>query len=310
MISLITVEGPTASGKTALAIALARELGLQIISADSRQVYKYMDIGTAKPSAPELNAVPHHLIGFLEPSECYNAGSFVKDSDAIIHQLLAEGIIPVVCGGTGMYVRALLDGLCILPQIDASIRARLLERLEVDGLATLYRELYSVDQEFAAKISSNDTQRILRGLEVYLGTGRSLSIHWKEQCKSPRYKGIRILIDPPREILYKRIDTRVEKMFSKGLEEEVKALADRGYVWTDPGMNTLGYREFRDYFSGTVNRDTLMKNIAQHTRNYAKRQCTWYRKCTFDLTFATRELNISMMLATIKASLNEAQENQ
>lgn len=302
MIPLITIEGPTASGKTALALALATALNSQIISADSRQVYNHLNIGTAKPSPEQLNLVHHHLIDFLDPRDSYNAGSFAKDAGVIIKELFSRGKIPIVCGGTGMYVQALLEGLCELPPIDPSIRKALRKRLEKEGLASLHSELVALDPVFAGSINPNDPQRTLRGLEVYHATGVSLSRFWELQSRSKRYNSFRILIDPLRDHLYQRINTRASAMVASGLTDEVKQLTDSGYTWSDPGMNTLGYKEFQHYFTGVTTIGEVVDSIAQHTRNYAKRQCTWYRKHKFDLTIASPEVSISLMLDSLKAS--------
>ncbi len=304
MIPLITVEGPTASGKTAFAMALARAMDTEIISADSRQIYKHMDIGTAKPTAAERQTVPHHLIGFLDPHHSFNAGSFAAMADTLIQDIASRGKIPIVCGGTGMYIRALLEGLCQLPPIDPAIRQALRERLQIEGSQALHAQLSRSDPDLALRISPNDPQRVMRGLEVYLATGKPLSVHWQEQARDGRYHSIRLLIDPPRELLYKRIDARARQMIDLGLAEEVRSLLDMGYRWTDPGMNTLGYKEFHDLYGGGADLDSVAASIAQHSRNYAKRQCTWYRKCRFDLTFEAPELNISLMLDAVQAIIH------
>lgn len=303
MIPLITIEGPTASGKTDLALKLALALGTQIISADSRQVYRHLDIGTAKPSPEELQAVPHHLVSIIDPDQSYNAGSFCKDAGKIIQDLYAQGILPIVCGGTGLYVAALLKGMFPQLEIPAGIREKLLQRLADEGLATLYTELEKRDPQFAASISANDKQRIIRGLEVYLGTGMPISAHWRAQAPQQAYKTFRILLDPPREILYERINKRISNMLSQGLLDEIRHLFELGYAATAPGLNSLGYKEFIPHLTMDADLGECARLAAQHTRNYAKRQCTWYRKHKFDLTLQSNASIISEVMGLIKARI-------
>ena len=290
MIPVITIEGATASGKSALAIALAEALNTEIISADSRQVYRYLDIGTAKVTKEEQKRVKHHLIDIINPDETYNAGAFVKDASLIIEKLHSEGKIPVICGGTGLYIKALLKGLFFLPPLPQEIRQNLKQRLKEEGLAALYAELKSLDPLFADKISENDTQRILRGLEVAIGTGIPLSEHWQKQKSSCKYNAFRILIDIPRPELYQRINQRIEKMLAQGLLAEIENLFALGYDENSPGLNCLGYKEFLPYFKKEAGLDECILLAAQHQRNYAKRQVTWYRKGNFDLVISPSEI--------------------
>ncbi|HQI53114.1 MAG TPA: tRNA (adenosine(37)-N6)-dimethylallyltransferase MiaA [Candidatus Cloacimonas acidaminovorans] len=290
MIPVITIEGATASGKSALAIALAEALNTEIISADSRQVYRYLDIGTAKVTKEEQKRVKHHLIDIINPDETYNAGAFVKDASLIIEKLHSEGKIPVICGGTGLYIKALLKGLFFLPPLPQEIRQNLKQRLKEEGLAALYAELKSLDPLFADKISENDTQRILRGLEVAIGTGIPLSEHWQKQKSSCKYNAFRILIDIPRPELYQRINQRIEKMLAQGLLAEIENLFALGYDENSPGLNCLGYKEFLPYFKKEAGLEECILLAAQHQRNYAKRQVTWYRKGNFDLVISPSEI--------------------
>ncbi len=286
MIPVITIEGATASGKSALAIVLAEALNTEIISADSRQVYRYLDIGTAKLTKEEQKRVKHHLIDIINPDETYNAGAFVKDASIIIEKLHSEGKIPVICGGTGLYIKALLKGLFSLPPLPQEIRQNLKQRLKEEGLAALYAELKILDPLFAEKISENDTQRILRGLEVAIGTGIPLSEHWQKQKSSCKYNAFRILIDIPRPELYQRINQRIEKMLAQGLLAEIENLFALGYDENSPGLNCLGYKEFLPYFKKEAGLEECILLAAQHQRNYAKRQVTWYRKGNFDLVIS------------------------
>lgn len=304
MIPLITIEGPTGSGKSALAIRLAQELATEIISADSRQVYRYLDIGTAKPSAAELDAVPHHLISIVEPTQSYNVGKFCADAGEVITQLHARGKIPIICGGTGLYVSGLLRGIFPLGEIPEELRLGLQARLSNEGLDVLYSELVDIDPVFAAQVSSRDKQRILRGLEVYQATGTPISAHWSLQEKSSRFKTFRILLDLPRPLLYERIDLRVQNMLESGWLDEISHLLGMGYKDTDHGLNSLGYKELLPHLTAGADLTSCALLAAQHTRNYAKRQCTWYRKHKFDLTLPTLDSIISAKTQLIIAGLN------
>ncbi|OQC07037.1 MAG: tRNA dimethylallyltransferase [Candidatus Cloacimonetes bacterium ADurb.Bin089] len=291
MIPVITIEGATASGKTALAIELAEILKTEIISADSRQVYRYLDIGTAKVTKEEQKRAFHHLIDIINPDESYNAGTFASDAATIIEKLHSEGKIPIICGGTGLYIKALLNGLFTLPPLPKEIRENLKQRFKEEGLAPLYSELQQLDPDFACKISENDTQRILRGLEVALGTGLPLSEHWLQQKEDCKYNAFRILIDIPRPELYQRINLRMEKMLAQGLLDEIEHLFALGYTEDSPGLNCLGYKEFLPYFQKETDLEQCTLLAAQHQRNYAKRQITWYRKVTFDYVISPSRKN-------------------
>ncbi len=300
MIPLVTLEGPTASGKSELAVRLAVELGTEIISADSRQVYRYLDIGTAKPLPEQQRAVKHHLISIIDPSESYNAGRFRVDAATITHRLHAEGKAPVVCGGTGLYVDALLHGLFPQVMIDSELRQHLHNRLQSEGLAALYKELETVDPAFAARISSNDRQRTLRGLEVFQATGITISEHWLRQEQESCYTAFRILIDPPRGKLYERINLRVIRMLEEGLLQEIRNVFAQGFAVSAPGLNSVGYKEFLPHLLEGASLRDCAALAAQHTRNYAKRQCTWYRKHKFNLTLEQEACIISEIANPIR----------
>ncbi len=299
MIPLIVIEGPTASGKTALAIELARRLDTEIISADSRQVYRHMDIGTAKPSSSELEAVPHHLISIIEPSQSYNVGLFCEDAGKVVERLHSQGRIPLVCGGTGMYVAGLLKGIFPQPEIPSQIRHNIRQRMASEGPERLYGELREADSEFAEKISPNDRQRIQRGLEIWAATGISISEHWRRQEREQLYVAYRILLNPPRKELYARINRRMEQMLAAGLADEIKRLLELGYDEHSPGLSSLGYREFLPWLRNSASLQECTSLAAQHSRNYAKRQYTWYRKHKFDLTLGSSEINISSVTELI-----------
>ncbi|MCB5253045.1 MAG: tRNA (adenosine(37)-N6)-dimethylallyltransferase MiaA [Candidatus Cloacimonadaceae bacterium] len=298
---IITIEGPTAAGKSAIALQLAKALNTDIVNCDSRQIYKYMDIGTAKPSVAERQAVSHHLIDIITPDQSYNAGLFARDADAIIRTLKDQGKIPIICGGTGLYVKVLLEGLFQHPPHDPALREELHQELVEKGIAHMYQLLSEIDPDFAQNVSANDPQRILRGLEVYRATGKSISQHWAQQKRESRYQAYRILINPPRQSLYEKINLRLGSMLKSGLIDEIEGLLQQCYKWTDPGLNSLGYKEFKAYFEGEVSLAEAGEKAAQHHRNYAKRQLTWYRKQRFDLATEPQSFNLSDVIRTIQA---------
>lgn len=300
MIPLVTLEGPTASGKSDLALRLAQELDTEIISADSRQVYRLLDIGTAKPSAADLMAVKHHLIGIIEPSESYNAGRFIADASEAIETLHRQGRIPLICGGTGLYVESLLQGLFPQAGIDPQVRRQLQERLQSEELSALYGELAALDPDFAAKISRNDRQRILRGLEIFAATGFPISEHWRRQQPGSSFRAFRVLLDPPREPLYERINARTARMLEEGLLDEISHVLKIGFNPSAPGLNSVGCKEYLPHLLEAASLKDCSTLAAQHTRNYAKRQCTWYRKRKFDLTLGSNVCIISEIATLIR----------
>ncbi len=306
MIPLITIEGATASGKSTLAVCLAESIGAEIISADSRQVYRYMDIGTAKTPVQDRKGIPHHLVDIINPDQSYSAGSFGKDAAKLIEAMHKRKVIPIICGGTGLYIRSMLQGLCELPIIPEGIRQELKDKLSQEGISSLYKQLSELDPVFAAGISNNDRQRILRGLEVALGTGKTLSEHWKNQQQNELYRPFRILLDPPRECLYEKINRRMEQMLSEGLLDEVNRLFSMGYDEHSSGLNSLGYKEFVPFIQGKASAQECSFIASQHHRNYAKRQLTWYRKCRFDLTFNSEEIKLSEIVKNVEANFTEA----
>jgi len=263
------------------------------------QVYRHMDIGTAKPSSSELEAVPHHLISIIEPSQSYNVGLFCEDAGKVVEKLHSQGRIPLICGGTGLYIAGLLYGIFPQPEIPAQIRRNIRQRIASEGHEKLYGELREVDPEFAGKISPNDRQRIQRGLEIWAATGICISEHWRSQKREQRFATYRILLDPPRKELYSRIDLRIEQMLTAGLIDEIRRLLELGYDEHSPGLSSLGYREFLPWLRNSASLQDCSALAAQHSRNYAKRQCTWYRKYKFDLTLDSSEINISSVTEQI-----------
>ncbi len=287
----ITIQGPTASGKTALALKLAHALDTEIISADSRQVYRYMDIGTAKPTKQETQGIRHYLIDVVDPDESYSAGRFAEEAGAIVRRLNDEGKLPIVAGGTGFYIRALQNGLFESPDVDMALRIRLMAEAERD-IEKVYQRLTEVDPKSAERIHRNDAKRVVRALEIFEQTGISMSEHWRRQQEENSCRSFDILILPEREALYERIDKRFNLMMNNGLLDEVKRLIEMGYKPDDPGMNAVGYRELVDWLENGGEIDAAIALAKQKSRNYAKRQTTWYRSVEFDLTLRDADINI------------------
>lgn len=277
-IPLIVIAGATASGKTDAAIALARHLDAEIVSADSRQVYRGMDIGTAKPDAAQLRAVPHHGIDVCDPSETYTAGRFVREADAWIRTIVERGKIPLLVGGSGLYIRALTEGLFEGPEADPALRAELEERIRREGLPALVEDLRARDPQAAADIDTRNPVRVIRALEVCLLTGRPYSVQRVERLPEPRYETRSYGLRRERAALHRRIGRRVDMMIEAGLAEEVRGLLASGAdpAWT--ALNAVGYPEIIAYLSGSTSLADSIEAIKAGTRQYARRQMTWFRK--------------------------------
>ena len=279
MTNVIFIIGPTAVGKTELGLLVAEALGnAEIISADSRQIYKFMDIGTAKPTPEELALIKHHFIDIKFPDEHYSAGKFGKEARERIRALQESGKRPIVVGGSGLYIRALVDGFFEKQIFDPSLKARLKEEMKQKGVHFLYRRLQQVDPDSAGKIHPNDGHRIVRALEVFELTGEPLSKFQKQVAHKADFNPLFFGITRERNELYEIIESRVDRMLKAGLVREVEELKARGYDEALNSMQTVGYREVVDYFRGTIDYDEMVALIKQHTRNYAKRQLTWFRK--------------------------------
>jgi len=272
--------GPTASGKTDLAVALVERLGLEIVSVDSAMVYRGMDIGTAKPDAVTLARAPHRLIDFLDPAEAYSAARFRDDALAEMAAIVAAGRTPLLVGGTMLYFRALQAGLAPLPEADASVRAELAAEARLKGWEAMHARLAEVDPVSAARIHPNDPQRIQRALEVHVLTGEPLSAWLRRGPGEPfPYRPVKLAVAPvERDVLRQRIARRFEQMLEQGLLDEVAALMARGDL--DPGlpsMRAVGYRQAWAHLAGECDRDTMVQQAVTATRQLAKRQMTWLR---------------------------------
>lgn len=270
--------GPTGVGKTAVGIELARRFGAEIISADSRQVYRYMDIGTAKPTAEEQAAAPHHLIDVVDPDVRFSAGEYGRLAREAIQDLAAREVPALVVGGAGLYIKALAGGLFDAPEIPRALRQRLAEGYQSASTDALHERLSAVDPASAVRIHVNDRQRIERALEVHDATGATLT-SWFERSVQSRSRGTRLVgLRRDRAALYARIDARVEKMIESGLEAEVRALMDRGYGPGTHTMSTFGYAEMLRYTGSELDLEDAVSTIQQRSRQYAKRQLTWFRQ--------------------------------
>jgi len=275
----IAVVGPTASGKTGLAIALAERLGTEIVSADSMQVYKGMEIGSAAPTLEEQARVKHHFVSFLDPSEHYSAAQFSDDARAVIAGLTAQGKTAVIVGGSGLYIRALLDGLFTGPSRDDTFREALRQEAEEVGVPALYERLQRVDPEFAASIHPNDMRRIERGLEVYELSGRPLSdYHREHREKVAPLDAVQVAPDWPRSTLYDRINARVWNMVEAGFVDEVRRLIDTGHEHDLKRLRSRGHPEMAAHVRGECSLDEAVALVQRNTRRLAKRQLSWFRR--------------------------------
>lgn len=279
-IPLLILAGPTAVGKSALAMKVAADLHTEIISADSAQVYRLLDIGTAKPSPEEQNLIKHHLIDLIDPDLEFSVADYQKAAYKIIEKVWREGKIPFIVGGTGLYIKAVTENYAFGQKgADSSLREYFINIAASEGLESLYSRLEKVDPEAAQRIHPRDQRRIIRALEVYNLEGKPIS----EQVSSTQkedsiYDLYFYTLHMDRRALYEKIEKRVDMMLTAGLEGEVRALLDKGYDHSSPGMQVLGYRQFLDYLQGHLSYDEAVSEIKKQTRNLAKRQLTWFRR--------------------------------
>jgi tRNA dimethylallyltransferase len=277
---VLVLVGPTAIGKTALSLELANTFGCEIVSIDSMQVFRYMDIGTAKATKDERRKIPHHLIDVADPDEEYDAERFVNDACKVIKGILARNKTPLITGGTGLYLRALTEGLFAGGMQYPELRAQLKERLANEGRSKLHEELKLYDHISAERININDTQRLIRALEIYHGSGIPWSQHLifqAEKKKIARFTNmLQIGLTCEREILYERINRRCCVMINEGLEQEVQGLLEDGYNAELKPMKSIGYRHMVNYLKGIWDKQEMEGYLARDTRHYAKRQFTWF----------------------------------
>ncbi len=276
---IVVLIGPTAVGKTDLSLSIAREFSGEIVGADSMQVFRYMDIGTAKPSIEELQQAPHHLIDVADPDEEYNAARYADEAKAACRAIIQKGNIPLLVGGTGLYIKALLEGMFDAFPVDHGVREEMKMRLAEEGRESLHNELLHIDPSSANRIHLNDTQRLLRALEIFKVTGTTWSEHLHNEQKKKQFSTVlKIGLTCERQKLYDRINYRAQKMMDSGFLEEVKGLLDMGYGPELKSMQSLGYRHLIEYINGAWDLETTQSLLARDTRRYAKRQYTWFGK--------------------------------
>jgi tRNA dimethylallyltransferase len=277
MSQVLAIVGPTASGKTTLSILLAEKLRGEIISADSRQIYRFLNLGTAKPTSENLHRVPHHFIDVLDPDREYNAAEYGQQARSKIEELLKQGIQPIIVGGSGLYVRALIDGLFKGPGKDSEIREQLEKEAQRFGAEMLFEKLKRIDPVSAAKMDASKVRRVVRALEVFYTTGKPISdLHSTQETRAP-FEVLQYALEWERKTLYDRINRRIDEMMEKGLVEEVRELNTRGYLSSMNALNTVGYKETFDFIEGKLTKEETVRLIKQNSRRYAKRQLTWFR---------------------------------
>lgn len=276
---VIVICGPTASGKTALSIELAKKINGEIVSADSMQIYKDMDIGTAKPTKQEMGEIKHYLLDFVSPEDRYSVAQYKQDAKKAIKEIINKGKTPIIVGGTGLYVDSLIYEIEYNDiKLDEEYRKKLEKIAEEQGLEELYKKAVEIDPEAMKKISQNDKKRIMRVLEIYHSTGKTKTEQEKESRKNPVEYDYRVFaVNWDREILYQRINKRVDIMVDQGLIEEVKEILNK-YDKFPTAMQGLGYKEVVDYLNGIYTKEEMIEKIKLETRRYAKRQLTWFRK--------------------------------
>jgi tRNA dimethylallyltransferase len=274
---LVVILGPTGSGKTALSIALSQQFEGEIVSCDSVAVYCGLEIGSAKPSATQRQLVPHHLLDVVAADAFYTAGDYARAARGAIAAIVGRRRLPIVTGGTGLYLRALLQGLFPGPQRSSELRERLLRRAEARGPVSLHRILKRLDPASAARIHANDLSKVMRAIEVTIAGARPMSEAWKEGRQAlTGYRVLRLGLDPQRPQLYERINARARAMFAQGLVEETRDLLAR--YGSPPALDSLGYRQAAQYLAGALTLEQAIAAASQGHRNYAKRQLTWFRR--------------------------------
>ena len=280
MNNIVCIAGPTASGKTALAVALAKEINGEVVSCDSMQVYKGMDIGTAKPTVEEMEGIPHHMLSVAEPDEDFSVSRYCEMAAPIVDDIVARGKVAIIAGGTGLYMDSLIRGNAFAPFPSTGVREKLEAQADAEGMEAMLRWLESIDPEAAARLHLSDRKRIIRALEVYLETGETITAHnIKTQAIPPRYTPLWLGLDfAQRSDLYHRIDLRVGLMLQMGLIEEIRALLDAGIPEKTTAMQAIGYKEFIAALEGNCTIEEAADQVRQSSRRYAKRQLTWFRR--------------------------------
>ena len=300
--NIIVIAGPTASGKTDLSLKLAKEMDSEIISADSRQLFKYLDIGTAKPTKEELNTVQHHFIDIVYPDEYYSAGVFGNQAYATALNIMSRGKVPIVVGGSGLYIKALCDGLFDADSNNSetnTIRYSLESRLKDEGVNVLYDELFTVDEKSAVLYKEKNPRRIIRALEYYYSTGKVFSESHRESAQERNINPIYFVINRDREELYDRINLRSEIMWKSGIIDETEKVLNMGYSKEFNSLNTVGYKEVIAFLNNEMTEDEALNKMKQTTRNYAKRQVTWFKRINSANLCHSDDENLEMILKKV-----------
>ncbi|MBR2500464.1 MAG: tRNA (adenosine(37)-N6)-dimethylallyltransferase MiaA [Clostridia bacterium] len=277
---IIVIAGPTATGKTKLSIDIAKAYGGEIVSSDSVQIYKRLDIGSAKPTKEEMSGITHHLIDILEPYESFSVADFVERAKDSIEDILSRGKLPIVVGGTGLYISSLVDNVSFsAAETDHTLRGELNKRAETEGVLALYEELKKTDPVAAENIHPNNIKRVIRALEIYYQTGKTMTEHntISKLTESP-YDAKMYALSSDRELIYERINKRVDIMVKDGLLEEVSALLESGITKDMQSMQAIGYKEIIAYLEGDLSKDAAIDLVKQNSRHYAKRQLTWFKR--------------------------------
>ena len=277
---IVVITGPTATGKTALGVALAKEIGGEIVSADSMQIYKYMDIGTAKPTEVEMGGIKHHMIDVISPFDSYSVARYVEDAARCVDDILLRGKRPILVGGTGLYIESLIRGRTFVVQADPDMRRELSERYNKHGGEALLNELKKADPISAERLHPNDKKRIVRALEIFMLTGMTITQHDEQTKKAPPRYNARILAltYSDRNDLYRHINQRVDEMMEKGLANEVRSLLDMGLTREYTAMQAIGYKELAGVLINGGDFQAAVENIKMESRRYAKRQLSWFRR--------------------------------
>ena len=280
MDNIICIAGPTASGKTALAVELAKQQNGEVVSCDSMQIYKGMDIGTAKPTREEMQGIVHHMLDVAEPNEDFSVSRYCEMAAPIVDDIISRGKTAIIAGGTGLYMDALIRGNAFAPYPSTGMREKLEQQADAEGMEAMLSLLRSIDPDSAARLHIADRKRIIRALEVYYETGETITAHnLKTQQIPDRYQPVWFALeDADRSALYRRIDSRVEKMLAQGLLDEIKGLLAKGIPEKSTAMQAIGYKEFVDYLQGRCSLADATALVQQSSRHYAKRQLTWFRR--------------------------------
>ena len=298
---LIIIAGPTAIGKTALAIDIAQAYGTEIISADSRQIYQELVVGVARPSMVQLKQVKHHFIGSVSIKQTYNAGTFAQDTEPVLVELFKKHRVVVLVGGSGLYIRALVEGLDKFPEVSEEVRQKWVRIYQEHGVDFLANTLQQIDADYYAVVDKSNPQRLMRALEVWDASGKPYSTFLSQLSPTKKpYEVIPIVLEMPRSLLYERINTRVHDMMHAGLLEEVKNLRIHR---DNPALKTVGYKELNEVLDGIKTLETAVSEIQQHTRNYAKRQITWFNKYLIGPRFNPEEKD--KILAYLKKNIHD-----